>query len=262
MMDADIPVISFEDGIFMIGSLLSALLGVNLLAYAMVVLRPKLYGTTVYKPMLLNIKLSLMPLLVLMVTGTAFTVLQGIITYYGYNALLWWLALIVAVVGLLIWLLLLPNAGYLITELNFNHREQDKAEVPLWYDIVGVLALAMSGVMNMCFNVFIIQFMVAILTLDLSQTVTFLFEGVSWVIMAILMLLASFGIYLGRNLRLNSWDVRHPIQFLKRLREHYQQKGTRKNCFLYVIFHTLFFVVFYCATVGVVLKELMTAVAQ
>jgi uncharacterized membrane protein len=245
----------------MIESLLSSLFGVNMLAYAMVVLRPKIFKTTVYKPMLLNIKLSIMPLLVLMVTGTVFVILQAMNTYNGESPVLWWIALVVAAIGLLLWLLLLPNAGYLITELNFNHREQDKVEVPLWYDIVGVLALALSGVMNMCFNVFIIQFMVAVFMLDLASSVSYLFDWISWIMMAMLMVFSSFGIYLGRNLRLNSWDVKHPVQFIRKLREHYKNKNTVKNCVLYMLFHALFFVVFYYATVGVVLKELITTIA-
>jgi len=244
----------------MIGSLFSSLIGVNILAYAMVVLRPKIYKTTVYKPMLLNIRLSIIPLFALMVTGTVFVILHAMNTDNGEFTVVWWTTVVVAVIGLLLWLLLLPNAGYLITELNFNHREQDRVEVPLWYDIVGVLALALSGVMNMCFNVFIIPFMIAALMLDLSGSVSFLFDWISWITMAILMILLSFGIYLGRNLRLNSWDVKHPIQFIRKLGEHYKNKDTVKNCALYVLFHTLFFVVFYYATVGVVLTELIATI--
>lgn len=241
----------------MIVSLLGSLIGINFLAYIMVVLRPKLYKTSAYKPMLVNIKLSVLPLFVLMATGTVFVVIQAISTYYDHNAVLWWVALSLAVIGLLLWLLLLPNAGYLVTELNFNHCEHDKTVVPLWYDIVSVLTLAMSGVMNMCFNVFIIQFMAAVITLGLSLNISFIFESVSWFIMAGLMVMASFGIYIGRYIRVNSWDVKHPVQLIKKLREHYNGEGTIKNCMLFVLFHTLFFVVFYCATVGVVLKELI-----
>lgn len=244
----------------MIESLAYTLIGINMLAYVMVRLRPRLYQTTLYKPMLTNIKLSLMPLVILMAAGTAFVVFQGLSTYFGGHTVFWWASILVAGAGFLIWLLMLPNAGYLVTELNLNHREQDKTEVPLWYDIIGILTLAMSGVMNMCFNVFIVQFMIAIFVRGATRDSTFIFDFVSWIVMAVLMLLSSFGIYLGRYIRFNSWDVRHPVQFIKKLSVHFKEKGTGKNCALFIVFHTLFFVVFYRATVGVVLSEMINSI--
>lgn len=245
----------------MIASLAYTLIGINLLAYCMVVLRPRLYKTKLYRPMLLNIKLSVIPIIVLMAVVTVIVVLQAANTYLENQAVLGWVCVAVAVLGFAVWLLLLPNSGYLITELNFNHREKDGAEVPLWYDIVGVLALAMSGVMNMCFNVFAIQFVVALFFLVLDRNVSFLFGLTSWVVMGLLMVLASFGIYLGRYIRVNSWDVKHPVQFLHKLRNHYKGEGTVRNCALFVLFHTLFFIVFYRATVGVVLEELVASIS-
>lgn len=245
----------------MIQSLISALIAVNILAYIMVILRPKIYGTKLYTPMLTNIKLSIWPICVLMAVMTAIIILQALNTYFtGYDIWWWLLSFIIGILGFMVWVLLLPNSGYLITELNFNHRESDTAEVPLWYDIVAVLTLAMSGVMNMCFNVFMIQFITGLLFQGLSQNITFLFNTIPWIITCILMILASFGIYLGRYIRFNSWDVKHPIKFMKKLRDHFKEKGYIKNCLLFVLFHSLFFIIFYRATVGVVLEELLSAI--
>lgn len=243
----------------MVGSLAYTLIGINLLAYFMVVLRPKLYKAELYRPMLVNIKLSILPLFILIITGALFIILQAISMDFRQSSPIWWPSILIGFLGLTIWLLLLPNSGYLITELNFNHRDQDKVEVPLWYDIVGVLSLAMSGVMNMCFNIFIIQFMISVALRGLVQNISFLFNAVSWIIMILLMSLASFGIYMGRYIRFNSWDVKHPVKFLQKLRQHFIDKSMIKNCALFVLFHTLFFVLFYRATAGVILTELVSS---
>lgn len=244
----------------MIESLLKTLLYINILAYAMVVLRPKLYKTELYSPMLTNIKLSLFPLLILFALTTVVVLIQASLNFIDNVFLINTITIIVMIIGLVIWLLLLPNSGYLITELNFNHREQDTVEVPLWYDIVSILTLAMSGVMNMCFNVFFIQFFIALALNDLVQNVSFLIGNVSWLVMALLMVLCSFGIYLGRYIRFNSWDIKHPIEFTKKLINHFNTKESIKNCALFVLFHSLFFIVFYQATVGVVLEQLISLV--
>lgn len=244
----------------MIASLATTLVGVNLLAYAMVQLRPKLYGTKLYKPMLKNIQLSIIPILVLMALVTLIVVLQAVNTNLENQSIINGICVALMVVMLGAWVLLLPNAGYLITELNFNHRDNDQVEVPLWYDIVGVLALAMSGVMNMCFNVFVIQFMVALVLLSFAQNISFAFESISWLTMGLLMILASFGIYLGRYLRLNSWDVKHPIGLLKKMKKHFGTGESRKNGFLFVLFHSLFFILYYRATMGVVLEQLLLSI--
>ncbi|MEK8227241.1 DUF1361 domain-containing protein [Oerskovia sp. M15] len=110
---------------------------INVFAFALILLRAALYRTEVYRPMLLNIGLSVLPVFVL----SAWII--GDLALGAAGAPLWLVATI-AGVGLLIWLLLLPNAGYLVTELNFSHRK-DGEGVPLWYDIVAVLTLAMSG---------------------------------------------------------------------------------------------------------------------
>lgn len=105
--------------------------------------------------------------------------LQALDTFLNGSVLVILLNLLVLILGLIVWLLLLPNAGYLITKLNFNHRDHDPVEVPLWYDIVGILTLAMSGIMTMCFNVFFIQFIFSVFLQPYVQNITFLF-GWQW----------------------------------------------------------------------------------
>jgi uncharacterized membrane protein len=103
----------------------------------------------------------------------------------------------VLVLGAL-WLLFFPNAPYIVTD--FVHLQQ-QGEVPYWYDAVTVSAFAWMGLL------------LGFGSLFLMQTVVRQWRGVvsGWVFAVVAIALGSVGIYLGRFLRLNSWDaVEHP----------------------------------------------------
>ncbi len=93
-----------------------------------------------------------------------------------------------------LWLLFLPNAPYIITD--FKHLVPSPV-VPLWVDIVVIAAPAWTGML------------LGFLSLYLVQAVVRSLAGarVAWVTAVAVLGLASFGIYLGRVLRWNSWDV-------------------------------------------------------
>lgn len=227
--------------------LVIAVLGMNLFSLAMILLRPRLYQTKLYRPMLKNIWLSVLPLLVLIATSVlclnlAAAGYQGDVRGYVI------LALGIGLLGIGAWLLLLPNAGYLITELNFSHRTVDEKEVPLWYDIISILSLAMSGVLNTCLNVLLLQSLYIILFNQITHISTW--NLVSWVITFILFLLVSMGIYLGRYIRFYSWDLLHPGEFIKKTISHFKGSGTLGNAVLFVLLHSVFFTLFYCATMA------------
>src|SRR6478735_3903422 len=101
--------------------------GLNLYAALLVLARPRLFGTRLYRPMLLNLALSVAPLVVLALTVVGMLLVLALAP--SQAALL-----TVMAVGGLVWLVLLPNSGYLVTELNLSHRRADET-VPLWYDI-------------------------------------------------------------------------------------------------------------------------------
>jgi uncharacterized membrane protein len=97
-----------------------------------------------------------------------------------------------------LWLLFFPNAPYIVTD--FVHLDHT-ADAPYWYDAVTVSAFAWTGVL------------LGFASLFLMQTVVRQWRGVvsGWVFAGVALALGSLGIYLGRFLRLNSWDaVEHP----------------------------------------------------
>ena len=93
-----------------------------------------------------------------------------------------------------LWLIFLPNTWYLLTD--FLHVKPT-GEVSEIYDIVLVGTLVMNG--------FVLGF--TSLYLVHVQLLKRLSEYKSLLIIIGVILLSSFAIYLGRNLRWNSWDV-------------------------------------------------------
>jgi uncharacterized membrane protein len=92
------------------------------------------------------------------------------------------------------WILFFPNSPYILTDL-FHLRIQSPA--PIWFDLVVILSFAWTGLM---FGFISLMDIESILCKYISPifvnmiSIGFLF-------------IAAFGIYLGRYLRWNSWDV-------------------------------------------------------
>ncbi|QJX48191.1 DUF1361 domain-containing protein [Hymenobacter taeanensis] len=93
-----------------------------------------------------------------------------------------------------VWLLFFPNAPYILTDL--FHLEP-RAGAPYWYDLALILSCAWNGLMLAYASLTDMQAIVA----------RRLGWGASWVFATVALLLSSFGIYLGRYLRFNSWDI-------------------------------------------------------
>jgi uncharacterized membrane protein len=93
-----------------------------------------------------------------------------------------------------LWLLFLPNAPYIVTD--FKHLVPS-AVVPLWVDIVVIAAPAWTGMLLGFLSLYLVQSVVR----DLAGA------RLAWAAAVAVLGLASFGIYLGRVLRWNSWDV-------------------------------------------------------
>ena len=94
------------------------------------------------------------------------------------------------------WLLLLPNAPYIITD--FVHLEKQN-NIPLWFDILLIASFTTCG---MLFGLASMKNVYTILSVKFSS-------AIATTAMAVTCLLSGFGIYLGRFLRYNSWDVLH-----------------------------------------------------
>jgi uncharacterized membrane protein len=159
------------------------LVAMSLFCVALVLVRYLLSGSTDFLGLIWNLVLAWIPLVLAVVVYDRWR-------RHGARAAL--LAL-----GAL-WLLFFPNAPYIVTD--FVHLDRT-ADAPYWYDAVTVSAFAWTGVL------------LGFASLFLMQTVVRQWRGVvsGWAFAGVALALGSLGIYLGRFLRLNSWDaVEHP----------------------------------------------------
>jgi uncharacterized membrane protein len=94
----------------------------------------------------------------------------------------------------LAWLLFFPNAPYIFTDVI---HLTTRFYVNFWIDLGLILTCALTG------------FVVGFVSLYLMQSVVARIAGTaaSWVFIAAVAGLSGFGIYLGRFLRFNTWDV-------------------------------------------------------
>ncbi len=92
------------------------------------------------------------------------------------------------------WLLVLPNAPYLVTDLVHLGA---RPPVPLWFDVALMLSYACTGLLLGFASL-----------ADVHAVVARRFGAVAgWIVAEAAMLLSGSGIYMGRFLRWNSWDA-------------------------------------------------------
>ena len=129
----------------------------------------------------------------------------------------------------LLWLLVLPNAPYIITD--FLHlRSTD--EVPKWFDVLLLSTYAFSGLLFGFASM-----------LDMHKIWLDAYgEAKTKILMFITCLLTAFGIYLGRFLRYNSWDV---LSDLPNLIVHSFSLLHDFQAMTFTTLYGLFFYVFY-----------------
>ena len=161
----------------------ASLAGLSLFVLGMLAVRMLYTGTSVHGWLAWNLFLAWIPFLL------------ALLLYERARAGASWRVL--APLGLL-WLAFFPNAPYLITDLkHVGHG----AQVPVLYD---VLLLSAAGWLGL---------LLGLTSLFLVHAVARRLVGVlnAWALVAAVLALSSFGIYLGRVQRWNSWDlVVHP----------------------------------------------------
>ncbi|MFA6515120.1 MAG: DUF1361 domain-containing protein [Candidatus Paceibacterota bacterium] len=136
-------------------------------------------------------------------------------------------------IGGIFWLILIPNSPYIITDL--IHIGEVRA-VPALYDSFLLFSSAWVGLL---LGMYSINHMEQILITKYSKKMTS-------IVLVFVILFTSFGMYLGRFLRFNSWDVfAKPISFLNGIREIFTSNHNLTEALLYTILFFFFILISY-----------------
>jgi uncharacterized membrane protein len=94
-----------------------------------------------------------------------------------------------------LWLIFFPNAPYILTDL--QHLSQGISRVPLWYDVILLVWFSWTGML------------LGVVSLNLMQEIIRRQFGraISWAFVLVVAALSAVGLYVGRFIRLNSWDI-------------------------------------------------------
>lgn len=132
------------------------------------------------------------------------------------------------------WLLFVPNSFYIVTDF-FHLREI--ASAPKWFDLLLLLSFALNGLFF------------GIVSLQKMETIVYRASGrnFSLLIIFIVMSLNAYGIYIGRFLRYNSWDVvAQPFslftEMLEMILHPFHNKMEWGMIFCYAVFMTLLYI--------------------
>lgn len=132
---------------------------------------------------------------------------QFLFRFLAWNLFLAWLPFLFVMVVIMfpgkhyvtllfgaLWLLFFPNAPYMTTDLLHLWPRED---VPVWYDMILLLSFALTG----------LSLGLGSLSLMQAEVSARFGRYSSWLFVGGALLLSGFGIYIGRFLRWNSWDV-------------------------------------------------------
>jgi len=143
--------------------------------------RTEISGTEHYAFLLWNLFLAWIPF---------------IISYFTYTAVLKRRqVLILAPIGAFLWLIFFPNAPYILTDL--QHLAGNWRGVPVWYDVMLLIWFSFTGLMLGMTSLFMMQ---EIIRREFGR-------WTGWGFVGLVAVLSSAGVYVGRFLRWNSWDV-------------------------------------------------------
>ncbi len=143
---------------------------------------------------------------------------------------------VLIVAAAIVWLAFFPNAPYILTD--FLHLGSMGDNVPGWYDVLMLYWFAWTGLM------------LGVVSLYLMHDIVTRGFGVAagWVFVVVAAGLGSFGIYLGRFLRWNSWDlVRRPGPLADELLGRVTDPASQPRLLGFTLLFALLFLFIYVA---------------
>lgn len=132
----------------------------------------------------------------------------------------------------ILWLLFFPNAPYILTDL--QHLRGYNPDIPAWFDALVINWFAWTGVLLGVFSLFMMH--------DIVRRTFGRVTG--WVFVVTVGILSGLGIYIGRFLRWNSWDiVLHPLERLSDFL-YYSSHPSLQSIIFISVFSTFFIFIY------------------
>ncbi len=194
----------------------------SLICISLVVARVGYSDTTRYVGLIWNLFLAWIPF---------------VLAYLAY-ALSWRRRLVYFIIPIfaILWLIFFPNAPYILTD--FQHLSNLATGVPVWFDVIMLIWFAWTG------------FLLGIISLYLMQNIIKREFGraIGWLFVTVVSMLSGGGIYIGRFVRWNSWDVlRDPFGIASELLNQAMDPSLRSIGFisLYALFFFFVYITLY-----------------
>ncbi|NOV00950.1 DUF1361 domain-containing protein [Paenibacillus planticolens] len=133
--------------------------------------------------------------------------------------------ILILVLGLA-WLLFLPNAPYIVTDfihltiLKNSYMPKKTWSINYWYDLFTIFLFAWNGLLLGCSS----MYMIHVIAMKSWGRV------LSWLLIIATSLLSGYGILLGREYRLNSWDALMNMKIVSIL-----QRSLHKDAFIFCL---------------------------
>ena len=117
---------------------------------------------------------------------------------YAAYTLSWsrrWLYIVIPITAFL-WLIFFPNAPYILTDLQ-HLAVANWQDIDTWYDVLMLVWFAFTGLLLGMVSLFMMQ---EIIRREFGR-------WIGWGFVALVTVLTAVGVYVGRFLRWNSWDI-------------------------------------------------------
>jgi len=192
----------------------------------------RISGSDNYSFLVINLRLAWIPLAA---AALAYATMRNRITFY-----------LVMPICTLVWLIYFPNAPYLLTD--FQHLAFRSRGSLLWFDVIMLIWFAWTGLLLGIASLYLMQ-----------EIVTDTFNPlVGWIFAVSVTIMSSIGVYLGRFLRWNSWDLlQDPLLIAKDMYAIVRHPISNLPTYVFTILFTLLFLFIYLTIhlFGGVLRE-------
>lgn len=199
-------------------TIFALLAGASLTSVSILRLRAALSGSIGYGFLIWNLFLAWIPFM---------------ISYFTYITAMRrrWLYFIVPISALL-WLIFFPNAPYILTD--FQHLSSAGADIPVWFDVIVLIWFSFTGLFLGMVSLFLMQ---EIVRREFGH-------WFGWGLVLAVAGLSTIGVYMGRFLRWNSWDVLSNLVGMVRFTLYYLINPTPRSLVFAALFVPFFLFVY------------------